>query len=173
MHVLAWHGGRCCDCCESHIHLKATSILLINRPPIPLQMKLSRCGQRVAFTLDAGSGEESFAAFTRELAGPAAGTLRHLAGLGGVVSLEWAADGRTLLATQPNELGRPWRVVGCDTAAAVADGGGGGLKGRGFAASAAPGATSGSPSGSGGSWVVYEEADERFFVELGRTKDWR
>jgi hypothetical protein len=137
-------------------------------------MKLSRCGQRVAFTVDAGNGEESFAAFTRELAGPAAGTLRHLAGLGGVVSLEWAADGRTLLATQPNELGRPWRVVGCDTAAAVAAGrAGGGHAGRGFAASAALGATSGSTSTSGGSWVVYEEADERFFVELGRTKDWR
>lgn len=143
-------------------------------------MKLSRCGQRVAFTLDAGRGEESFAAFTRELAGPAAGALRHLAGLGGVVSLEWAADGRTLLATQPNELGRPWRVVACDTAApaaAAGDGGAGGLEGGAGAASAAPGAARGSSSGRGGSsrgsWVVYEEGDERFFVELGRTKDWR
>ena len=131
----------------------------------------------MAFTLDAGEGEESFAAYTRELAGPAAGTLCHLSGLGGVVSLEWAADGRTLLATQPNELGRPWRVVACDTAGGAADPAAAeGGRGRGIAASAASSSSSSSSGSSGrgrGTWVVYEEADERFFVELGRTKDWR
>ena len=109
-------------------------------------MKLSRCGQRVAFTLDAGGGEEAFGAFTRDLC---TGAMRHLGALGGVVSLEWAADGRTLLCTQPNELGRPWRVVGCDAVSAVVSG------------------------SCGTAWDVYEEGDERFFVELGRTKDWR
>lgn len=118
-------------------------------------MKLSRCGQQVAFTLDAGGGEESWAAFTRDLR---SGAMRHLARLGGVLSLEWAADGATLLATQPNKLGRPWRVLACNAAAAAGGGGGRGQAARGAA---------------GGSWVVYEDRDERFFVELGRTKDWR
>jgi len=121
-------------------------------------MKLSRCGQRVAFTLDAGTGEESFQAFVRDLT---TGTLRHISELGGVVSLEWAANGRTLLATQPNELGRPCRVVLCDA---------GGL---GVGAGAGASWASGGSSSSHSTWVLFEESDERFFVELGRTKDWR
>lgn len=109
------------------------------------QVKLTRCGRHVAFTLDAGDGSEAFGAFTRDLR---TGALRHLATVGSVVSLEWAADGRTLLCTQPNGLGRPWRVLGADAAAAAAGDG-------------------------AASWPLFEEEDERFFVELGRTKDWR
>ena len=124
-------------------------------PGLALQMKLSRCGQRVAFTLEGGTGEESWAAFTRDLR---TGATRHLGSLGTVVSLEWAADGRTLLCTQPNEMGRPWRVLACDAAAAAGAGG----RRRG-----------GSGGDRGSSRVVFEEGDERFFVELGRTKDWR
>ena len=124
------------------------------RAPFPAeQMKLSRCAQLVAFTLEAGDGEESYAAFTRDLR---TGATRHIGALGGVVSLEWAADGATLLATQPNELGRPWRVLGCH-----AGSGSGGSKG------------SSKGSGCSAPWVLFEEGDERFFVELGRTKDWR
>ncbi|EFN57461.1 hypothetical protein CHLNCDRAFT_51004 [Chlorella variabilis] len=108
------------------------------------QVKLTRCGRHVAFTLDAGDGSEAFGAFTRDLR---TGALRHLATVGSVVSLEWAADGRTLLCTQPNGLGRPWRVLGADAAAAAAGDG-------------------------AASWPLFEEEDERFFVELGRTKDW-
>jgi hypothetical protein len=116
-------------------------------PEAMLQMKLSRCGHQVAFTLDAGTGQESCEAFVRDLR---TGTLRHLEHLGAVVSLEWAADGDTLLCTQPNELGRPWRVMGLSLADATRRG-----------------------SRAGAAWGVFEEADERFFVELGRTKDWR
>lgn len=115
--------------------------------PGPLQLKLSKCGRHVAFTLDVGHGSEAFGAFTRDLR---TGTITHLGALGGVTSLEWAADGRTLLCTQPNQLGRPWRVLGCD-ATAMAGGG----------------------SGGGATWCLFEEEDERFFVELGRCKDWR
>lgn len=125
-------------------------------------MKLSRCGQRIAFTLEEGQGEESWAAFTRDLA---TGAMRHLSALGTVVSLEWAADGDTLLCTQPNELGRPWRVLACSAAAAS-------NKGRRRAGGGGSGGSTVGSSG-GGSRVVFEEVDERFFVELGRTKDWR
>lgn len=125
-------------------------------------MKLSWCGQRVAFTLEEGQGEESWAAFTRDLA---TGAMRHLGALGTVVSLEWAADGDTLLCTQPNELGRPWRVLACSAAAAS-------NKGRRRAGGGGSGGSTVGSSG-GGSRVVFEEGDERFFVELGRTKDWR
>jgi protease II len=113
--------------------------------PSSLQLKLSRCSQRIAFTLDLGDGAEAAHAFTRDLA---SGTLRHLSALGAVVSLEWAGDGRTLLATQPNHLGRPWRVLAADAEAAA----------QGVA---------------GARRAVHEEGDERLFLELGRTKDWR
>ena len=187
-------------------------------------MKLSRCGRHLAFTLDAGTGEETLQvgavgaglctlsstggvgddaggqaqqvrtlrscvgppasesvanarkraaltehwllcpraarqAFTRDLSN---GTLRHLSALGGVTSLEWSAGGRSLLAAQPNELGRPWRVVAVDTPAGDSSAGGG--SGGGVRGSAR--------WGSGGGAVLWEEPDERFFVELGRTKDW-
>lgn len=133
-------------------------------------MKLSRCGRHLAFTLEAGDGEEAFQAFTRDIT---TGALRHLGALGGVVSLEWAACGRTLLATQPDELGRPWRVVACDT--------GSGAAGKGASCSAGVWSTGGRWLGGGGVspggrpvyQTVFEEGDERFFVELGRTKDWR
>ncbi len=133
-------------------------------------MKLSRCGRHLAFTLEASNGEEAFQAFTRDIT---TGALRHLGALGGVVSLEWAACGRTLLATQPNELGRPWRVVACDT--------GSGAAGKGASSSGDGWITGGRWLGGGGqAWgscpacrTVFEEGDERFFVELGRTKDWR
>ncbi|KAI3438624.1 hypothetical protein D9Q98_001046 [Chlorella vulgaris] len=107
------------------------------------QLKLSRCGRHVAFTLDTGEGQESFAAFTRSVQ---TGVTRRLSALGTVVSLEWAASGHTLLCTQPNQLGRPWRVVSYNVAGAGGDG--------------------------GALTCIYQEADERFFVELGRTKDW-
>lgn len=133
------------------------------RPAAPRrpQMKLSLCGRRVAFTLDEGRGEEAFQAFARDLG---SGRLRHLGALGGVASLEWAADGRTLLATQPNALGRPWRVLACDAGPGSGSGGG-----------SSNGGGSGSSGGGGGGapWLLYEDTDERFFVELGRTKDWR
>lgn len=38
---------------------------------------------------------------------------------------------------------------------------------------ASPSSPSSSSSSSSGSWVLFEEDDERFFLELGRTKDWR
>ena len=129
---------------------------------LAMQMKLSLCGQRIAFTLEEGQGEESWAAFTRDLG---TGAMRHLSALGTVVSLEWAADGDTLLCTQPNELGRPWRVLACSAAATAGEGGR-------RAGGQALGSSSGA-GGGGGSRVVFEEGDERFFVELGRTKDWR
>ena len=127
-------------------------------------MKLSRCGQRIAFTLEEGQGEESWAAFTRDLG---TGALHNLSSLGTVVSLEWAADGDTLLCTQPNELGRPWRVLACSAGAAA----GGGSRRR--AGSQHISGSSSSSGSSRGSWVLLEEGDERFFLELGRTKDWR
>ncbi len=71
-----------------------------------MQVKLSLCGQHLAFTLDVGDGREQGVGFTRDLR--SGRTLQHPA-LEGVVSLEWAADGRTLLYTLPNELGRPSR----------------------------------------------------------------
>lgn len=48
------------------------------------------------------------AGFTRDLQ---SGRLEQHPALGSVVSLEWAADGRTLLYTTPNDLGRPSRQV--------------------------------------------------------------
>lgn len=135
-------------------------------------MKLSRCARHLAFTLEAGDGEEAFQAFTRDVT---TGTLRHVDALGGVVSLEWAADGRTLLATQPNDLGRPWRVLACDAGGAAAGEGGGSSRGS-WATSGRWLAGSGNavaPGGRPACRPVFEEGDERFFVELGRTKDWR
>ncbi|KAL4425735.1 hypothetical protein ABPG75_009751 [Micractinium tetrahymenae] len=132
------------------------------------QMKLSRCGRHLAFTLEAGNGEEAFHAFTRDLT---TGTLRHLGALGGVVSMEWAADdGRTLLATQPNELGRPWRVVAYAAGGGASAGSGGawGTGGRWLGSGGGGFAAGGGPA----CWPVFEEGDERFFVELGSTKDW-
>lgn len=112
-----------------------------------LQMKLSRCGHQVAFSLDAGTGQESCEAFVRDLRN---GSVQHLQQLGAVVSLEFAADAATLLCTQPNRLGRPWRVAGLKLSDSARRG-----------------------PRAGATWDVFEEADERFFVELGRTKDWR
>ncbi len=125
--------------------------------------------------MEEGQGEESYAAFTHDLR---CGTLCHLSALGSVVSLEWAADGATLLCTQPNELGRPSRVLAYSTeAAATAAADLGGVRGgsRGHGGSGSGGMSTGSGSGSSSSRpvVVFEESDERFFVELGRTKDWR
>ncbi len=167
-----WAGGRWAACmCEAVTLLPAVPPPLLQhslptRPAIcaalATQMKLSQCGQHVAFTLEEGQGEESWAAFTRDLG---TGAMRHLSALGTVVSLEWAADGDTLLCTQPNELGRPWRVLTCSAAAAAGEG-------RRRAGGQALGSGSGG-GGGGGSRVVFEEGDERFFVELGRTKDWR
>lgn len=137
------------------------------------QLQLSRCGARAAFSLEAGDGSESYAAFLRELAPEddagarrggvarrqgltaAAPAYRHLPALDGLVSLEWAADGVTLLFTTPNALGRPWAV---------------------HAWNAGPPLPRGSASaGAGGRPAVdtlFEEPDERFFVDIGRTKDW-
>lgn len=114
------------------------------------------------------------------------------------VSLEWAGDGRTLLYTTPNQLGRPWRSVGR-----------GGLQhGRAklllerftssrfetnveclpiheqsapsTALAAAPlrrvlrcaANAADSVCSSSSPQLVFEEPDERYFVELSRTKDW-
>ncbi|GAB4817005.1 hypothetical protein N2152v2_004051 [Parachlorella kessleri] len=111
------------------------------------QVKLSRCHQRLAFTLEPGDGSERFVGFTRDLsarAGPGSGQPQEHPALDGVVSLEWAGDGTTLLYTTPDGLGRPSRVLRCDAW---------------------------DPSDSQGQ-VLFEEQDECFFVELTRTKDW-
>ena len=80
-----------------------------------MQIKLSKCHQRLAFTLEPGDGSERFVGFIRDLsaraAGPGLGPLKEHPALDGVVSLEWAGDGSTLLYTTPNELGRPSRYV--------------------------------------------------------------
>eukprot|EP00887_Chlorella_sp_A99_P000935 scaffold5.g935.t1 len=137
------------------------------------QLKLSRCGTRVAFTLDEGTGDECFSGFVRDLSTGA--TWQHSA-MGAVVSLEWAADSDTLLFTTPNQLGRPWAVHTCSAGAPPAAAPAGAARRRGSVLSlagawAARGAGGSSAFGSSAR-VLYEEPDERFFVDLGRTKDW-
>ena len=125
-------------------------------------MKLSRCGELLAFTLEAGDGSERHSGHVRDLR---TGATRQLPALDGCVSVEWAADGRALLYTQPNELGRPWRALRCEVDSLGSAAGGAPLAGWGRSAAARAG-------GAGAGEVVWEEQDERFFLEIGRTKDW-
>jgi protease II len=104
------------------------------------QIKLSRCGGRVAFTLSEGGRDTARWALLRDLS---TGRISDQPALRGILSLEWAADGATLLATVPDHLGRP-----AVAAAAPVDAAAGALR------------------------PLLEEPDPRFFVELQRTKDW-
>jgi oligopeptidase B len=115
------------------------------------ELRLSADGASAAFTLAAPGADEARAAFVRDLA---SGRVERQAQLGAVVSLEWAADGSTLLYTSPDEGGRPARAL---RAAA------GNLPG------AAP---SWRPAGGAGS-LIWEESDPAFFLALQRSKDWR
>lgn len=83
--------------------------------------------------------------------------------LNNVISIEWAADGKTILATQPDTLGRPARVV-----AAPAD----------LQTTTKNSRKQQKPVDKSASrlkstvQVLFEESDPRFFVELQRSKDW-
>ncbi len=115
------------------------------------ELRLSADGASAAFTLAAPGADEARAAFVRDLA---SGRVQRQAQLGAVVSLEWAADGSTLLYTSPDEGGRPARVLHA-------------------AAGNLPGAApSWRPAGGAGS-LIWEESDPAFFLALQRSKDWR
>ena len=73
-----------------------------------MQIKLSKCGNLLAFTVAEAGHDDLHRAFVRDLR---TGKMSEQVALQNVVSVEWAADGATLLATQPDELGRPFRVV--------------------------------------------------------------
>ena len=168
-----------------------------------MQLKLTRCGTRAAFTLEAGAGEELYAGFIRELGtGAGASAAWQHPALDGCVSLEWAADGATLLFTTPNELGRcvragrggaAWQRPPRDDREQPGKLVLGASQGSRMKAvppthadflppppphtwpcrpSAVHACRAGAAGGSSARTTLYEDRDERFFVELGRTKDW-
>ena len=62
-------------------------------PFLPAQIKLSRDGGSVAFTVAAPGGDEVYSSFVRDVA---SGRIAEQPAMRGVVSLEWGADGATL-----------------------------------------------------------------------------
>lgn len=109
-----------------------------------------------------GNPDAPHAAFIREIP---TGRLWQQPAMQRVISIEWAADGRTLLFTVPDELGRPYKVLRtvsqCYTDSSF------GLGGAMHAAR-----TSALGSEAQVAEVVMEEADPKYFIELQRTKDW-
>ena len=135
------------------------------------QMKLSFCGNYLAFTATVpGESEDVFSCFVKHVV---SGITVQQNALSGIVSVEWAADAPnlseneptnhealsrvlpTLLATFPDELGRPYRVVAAQPH----------LQGK----------TNVDVNNDIHLTVetIFEESDPRYFVELQRTKDWK
>ncbi|KAH7623513.1 putative Prolyl endopeptidase-like [Nannochloris sp. 'desiccata'] len=72
------------------------------------QIKLSKCGNLVACTIAQNGTDDLYSVLVRDVK---SGNIYEQPALKGVVSIEWDGDNETLLATQPDELGRPARVV--------------------------------------------------------------
>lgn len=79
------------------------------------QMKLSRDGSCIAYTVDPGDGSERLQVYVHHIGSPGAGM--RLPHLEGSVSIEWSRDGSHLYCTRADELGRPcrWTAV-CEAA---------------------------------------------------------
>lgn len=75
-------------------------------------LKISKAGNMVAFTVEGLSAthDESHALFVSEIGSSAPPILLSES----VGSIEWSANGRTILATRPDDVGRPGTVVGID-----------------------------------------------------------
>ena len=148
------------------------------------QLKISRCHRYLAFTVNVSEEEDVFACFVRDIA---TGEMAEQPAFGGVLSVEWAADGvnqaersdashdtnkdgedssrneknsvgtgalPTLLATIPDALGRPYRVVAGPVRLEEV------FSSHNWACATAE------------LRILFEERDPRYFVELQRSKDW-
>lgn len=72
-----------------------------------LQMKLSRDGSSIAYTVDPGDGSERLQVHVQRIGSAGLGT--RLPQLEGSVSIEWSHDGSHLYYTRADALGRPSR----------------------------------------------------------------
>jgi protease II len=124
------------------------------------QIKLSKCGNLVACTVAENGVDDLYSVVVRDVT---TGEIYPQPALKGVVSIEWDGDNETLFATQPDELGRPARVI-CTTFSRKIC----------MNKSKTRRRLRKKYDGEGGQRVevVYEEKDPRFFLELQRSKDW-
>ena len=99
-------------CCLDHGRLSSQilSLRASSASAVRPQVKISPGGGFLAYTLQLGPSE-ACAGRVRDLA---TGTFPPAGELASVVSLEWADEGATLLYTQPDELGRPYKVRRAD-----------------------------------------------------------
>ncbi|KAL6784085.1 hypothetical protein ACKKBG_A04735 [Auxenochlorella protothecoides x Auxenochlorella symbiontica] len=108
-----------------------------------IQMKLSRDGSSIAYTVDPGDGSERLQVHVQRIGSAGLGT--RLPQLEGSVSIEWSHDGSHLYCTRADALGRPSRVERVDVSAPE---------------HARP-------------ECICEEPDAAFWLDIGKTKDWR
>eukprot|EP01135_Chromosphaera_perkinsii_P002243 Nk52_evm29s221 gene=Nk52_evmTU29s221 len=104
-------------------------------------IKLSHDHNMMAFTID-NSGSETFSAYIVDLRGKTTKMGHLVEGIPNAVSVEWASDGKTLFYTVANSLKRPFRIYRH---------------------------TLGEPPSN--DELVYEETDDRYIVDVSRTKD--
>ena len=138
-------------------------------------MKLSRCGNLLAFTMAHNGHDDLHAALVRDLN---TGHVYKQAALDYVISIEWAADGKTLLATQPDQNGRPARVVAIQ--ATLQEASGIDITHKSNLSKSDSESNNNRITNSEKSAlnkveseILFEESDPRFFLELQRTKDWQ
>ena len=126
------------------------------------QIKLSKCGNLVACTIAKNGIDDLYSVLVRDIK---SGNIYEQPALNGVVSIEWDGDNKTLLATQPDELGRPARVVSTSINTNMNK----------SCIQRSENQRHQPPSSSQKNTlrVLYEEKDPRFFLELQRTKDWK
>jgi len=124
------------------------------------QIKLSKCGTLVACTIAENGIDDFYSVLVFK-----SGDIYEQPALKGVVSIEWDGDNETILSTQPDELGRPARVVG--TTINTYTNNNSKINRGNQRQEQAP------PPSVNSSRVLYEESDPRFFLELQRTKDWK
>jgi protease II len=125
------------------------------------QIKISKCGNLMACTISINGVDDLYSVLVREVK---SGCIYEQTALKGVVSIEWDGDNETLIATQPDELGRPAKVVSTSFSRSNNS-----KNGKEKHRKEAPPSMLLLPKAE----LLYEEKDPRFFLELQRTKDWK